>query len=178
MFAKALRAYGITAPLDVQRTATGVVDELIREFADAGASFITIHPEGTPHIDRSLGLIKSLGCKCGVVLNPGTPTSVLEAVMDKVDIILLMSINPGFKGEKFNEATYDKAERVSQLIKASGRRIRLEIDGGCGVKNIEKLAACGIDMFVVGRGVFHADDYGAAVTELKALAEKGAASRK
>jgi len=176
MFVKALRSYGITAPLDVQLTAVDVVDTLIEEFAAVGANYITFHPEGSHHVDRSLGLIKSKGLKCGLVLNPATPTTVLENVMDKVDIILLMSINPGFPGEKFNEGVYAKAEKVRAMIDASGRDIRLEIDGGAGVKNIERLASAGIDMFVVGRGVFHADDYSAAIRELRSLAESGRAS--
>ena len=148
MFVKALRSYGITAPLDVQLTAVDVVDTLIEEFAAVGANYITFHPEGSHHVDRSLGLIKSKGLKCGLVLNPATPTTVLENVMDKVDIILLMSINPGFPGEKFNEGlkparseteeraraspnagVYAKAEKVRAMIDASGRDIRLEIDG-------------------------------------------------
>ena len=179
MMVKALRAYGIEAPIDVQLTATAdIVDVQIEEFAAAGANYITFHAEGSRNIDRSLGLISSLGLKCGVVLNPSTPTSYLENIMAKVDIILLMSNNPGFKNQKFQEGVYEKAKKVRAMIDASGRDIRLEVDGGAGLKNIEKLASCGIDMFVVGRGVFHADDYGAAVTELKALAEKGAASRK
>ena len=175
MFVKALRSYGIKAPLDVQLTAVDIVDTLIEEFAAVGANYITFHAEGSHHNDRSLSLIKSKGLKCGLVLNPSTPTSVLENVMDKVDIILLMSINPGFKGEKFNEAVYLKAQKVSSMIKESGRKIRLEIDGGANVKNIQKLAECGVDMFVVGRGVFHAENYADAITELRCLAEKGAA---
>lgn len=176
MFVKALRAYGITAPLDVQLTATDVVDTLVEEFAAVGANYITFHPEGSYHVDRTLGLIKSKGLKCGLVLNPATPTTVLENVMDKVDIILLMSINPGFPGEKFNEGVYEKAKKCRALIAESGRDIRLQIDGGAGLKNIKQLAEAGIDMFVVGRGVFHADDYASAITELRSLAEEGRAA--
>lgn len=176
MMVKALRAYGVEAPIDVQLTCSkDIVDVQIEEFAAAGASYITFHAEGSKNIDRSLGLISSLGCKCGVVLNPSTPTSYLENIMHKVDIILLMSNNPGFKNQKFQESVYDKARKVRTMIDASGRNIRLEVDGGCGMKNIEQLASCGIDMFVVGRAVFHADDYSEAVSELRALAEKGKA---
>lgn len=173
MFVKALRSYGITAPLDVQLTCLDIVDTQIQEFAAAGANYVTFHAEGSRNVDRSLGLIKDLGLKCGLVLNPSTPTSVLENVMGKVDIILLMSNNPGFKNQKFNDIVYEKAVKVSAMIKESGRKIRLEVDGGCGAKNIEALAQCGVDMFVVGRGVFHAEDYKEAITELRRLAEQG-----
>ena len=177
MMVKALRAYGVEAPIDVQLTCgKEIVDVQIEEFAAAGASYITFHAEGTRNIDRSLGLVASLGCKCGVVLNPSTPTSYLENIMHKVDIILLMSNNPGFKGQTFQDSVYEKARRVRKMIDESGRPIRLEVDGGAGPKNMEQLAACGIDMFVVGRAVFHADDYSAAVAELRALAEKGRAN--
>ena len=177
MMVKALRAYGVEAPIDVQLTCgKEIVDVQIEEFAAAGASYITFHAEGTRNIDRSLGLVASLGCKCGVVLNPSTPTSYLENIMHKVDIILLMSNNPGFKGQTFQDSVYEKARRVRKMIDESGRPIRLEVDGGAGPKNMEQLAACGIDMFVVGRAVFHADDYGKAVAELRALAEKGRAN--
>ena len=177
MFVKALRAHGITAPLDVQLTACDVVDTLVEEFAAAGANYITFHPEGTYHVDRTLSLIKKLGLKAGVVLNPGTPVSILEPILGKVDIVLLMSINPGFPAEAFNENVYGKAKVVSKMIADSGRRIRLQVDGGAGLKNIQQLAECGIDTFVVGRGVFHADDYAAAIAELRGLAEAGAAQR-
>ena len=177
MMVKALRAYGVEAPIDVQLTCgKEIVDVQIEEFAAAGASYITFHAEDTRNIDRSLGLVASLGCKCGVVLNPSTPTSYLENIMHKVDIILLMSNNPGFKGQTFQDSVYEKARRVRKMIDESGRPIRLEVDGGAGPKNMEQLAACGIDMFVVGRAVFHADDYGAAVASLRALAEKGRAN--
>mmetsp|Transcript_9984 Transcript_9984/g.18168 ORF Transcript_9984/g.18168 Transcript_9984/m.18168 type:complete len:335 (-) Transcript_9984:168-1172(-) len=176
MFIKSLRKYGITAPFDVQLTATDIVDHLISEFADAGANYITFHPEGSLHVDRSLSLIKEKGLKCGLVLDPSTPVSVLEYVMDKVDIILLMSINPGFPNQKFQESIFEKAKTVSAMIKDSGRKIRLEIDGGVGVGTIKKLSECGVDMFVVGRGVFHADDYGEAIKNLRSLAEEGIAA--
>ena len=177
MMVKALRAYGVEAPIDVQLTCgKEIVDVQIEEFAAAGASYITFHAEGTRNIDRSLGLVASLGCKCGVVLNPSTPTSYLENIMHKVDIILLMSNNPGFKGQTFQDSVYEKARKVRRMIDESGRPIRLEVDGGAGLKNIEQLAACGIDMFVVGRAVFHADDYKTAVETLRALAEKGRAN--
>lgn len=173
MFVKALRADGITAPLDVQLTACDVVDTLVEDFAAAGANIITFHPEGSYHVDRTLNLIKSLGCKCGVALNPGTPVSLLEPILGKVDLILLMSINPGFPGESFNDNVYDKARAVRAMIDASDRKIRLQVDGGAGLKNIKQLAEAGIDAFVVGRGVFHADDYTAAISDLRSLAEAG-----
>eukprot|EP00468_Gymnochlora_sp_CCMP2014_P000796 CAMPEP_0167742818 /NCGR_PEP_ID=MMETSP0110_2-20121227/1654_1 /TAXON_ID=629695 /ORGANISM="Gymnochlora sp., Strain CCMP2014" /LENGTH=265 /DNA_ID=CAMNT_0007627085 /DNA_START=449 /DNA_END=1246 /DNA_ORIENTATION=+ len=171
MFVKGLRKYGITAPIDVHLMADGIVDHLVKEFADAGANYITFHPEGTKHIDRSLSMIKDHGLKCGIVINPGTPLSYLDSVMDKVDMILLMSVNPGFKNQKFQDITYKKAREIKKMINATGRKIRLEVDGRVGEKNIEKLTEAGIDMFVVGGSIFNADDYGVAISNLRKLAE-------
>jgi len=172
MFIKSLRKYGITAPIDVHIMADGIVDHLIEEFADAGANYITFHPEGVKHTARSLDLIKSRGLKCGLVINPGTPLFYLDHVMDKVDLILLMSVNPGFKKQGFQEVTYSKAREIKRMIDKSGRKIRLEVDGRVGSKNIEALAQAGIDMFVVGGSIFNSDDYGRTISELRGLAEK------
>ncbi len=132
------------------------VDRIIPDFAKAGASYITFHPEASEHVDRTLGLIKDSGCKAGLVFNPATPIDVLEYTLDKVDMILLMSVNPGFGGQKFIPYVLDKARHVSQIIKASGRDIRLEIDGGVGPANIREIAEAGVDTFVAGSAVFGA----------------------
>ncbi|GAB5362813.1 hypothetical protein AAMO2058_000831000 [Amorphochlora amoebiformis] len=171
MFVKSMRKYGITAPFDVHLVADDIVDHLVKEFADAGANYITFHPEGCKHLDRTLSMIKDMGLKCGLVINPGTPLSILESVMDQVDIILLMSVNPGFKGQPFKDITYSKAKAVKEMIRQSGRKIRLEVDGRVGTKNIEKLADMGCDMFVVGGAIFNSDDYGQTISQLRYLAE-------
>jgi ribulose-phosphate 3-epimerase len=132
------------------------VDRIIPDFAKAGASYITFHPEASEHVDRTLGLIKDSGCKCGLVFNPASPIDVLEYTLDKIDMILLMSVNPGFGGQKFIPYVLDKARKVSQLIQASGRDIRLEIDGGVGPANIREIAEAGVDTFVAGSAVFGA----------------------
>lgn len=152
---ESLRKYGITAPIDVHLMVKPV-DRIIPDFAKAGASYITFHPEASEHIDRSLQLIKDNGSKCGLVFNPATPLSYLDYVMDKVDMILLMSVNPGFGGQKFIPYVLDKAREVSKRIKASGRDIRLEIDGGVGPANIREIAEAGVDTFVAGSAVFGA----------------------
>lgn len=151
----ALRKHGVTAPIDVHLMVKPV-DRIIPDFAKAGASYITFHPEASEHIDRTLGLIKDSGCKAGLVFNPATPLDVLEYTLEKVDMILLMSVNPGFGGQKFIPYVIDKARRVSQMIKASGRDIRLEIDGGVGPANIREIAEAGVDTFVAGSAVFGA----------------------
>jgi ribulose-phosphate 3-epimerase len=151
----ALRKHGVTAPIDVHLMVRPV-DRIIPDFAKAGASYITFHPEASEHIDRTLGLIKDSGCKAGLVFNPATPLDVLEYTLEKVDMILLMSVNPGFGGQKFIPYVIDKARRVSQMIKASGRDIRLEIDGGVGPANIREIAEAGVDTFVAGSAVFGA----------------------
>lgn len=167
MVCKALVDYGIKAPIDVHLMVTPV-DGLIAQFAEAGASYITFHPEASHHIDRSLSLIRSLGCKSGLVLNPATPISHLEYVMDKLDIILLMSVNPGFGGQKFIPSTLDKLSQVRELIDSSGRDIRLEVDGGVGVDNIAAIASAGADMFVAGSAIFGSEDYRATITKMRA----------
>lgn len=166
MVCKALVNYGITAPIDVHLMVTPV-DSLINDFADAGASYITFHPEATLHVDRSLQLVRSRGCKSGLVLNPATPIDCLEYVMDKLDIILLMSVNPGFGGQTFIPSTLEKLRRVRQLIDASGFDIRLEVDGGVSVDNIAEIAAAGADMFVAGSAIFGSGDYAATIARMR-----------
>ncbi|WP_017925140.1 ribulose-phosphate 3-epimerase [Thioalkalivibrio sp. HL-Eb18] len=151
----ALRKHGVTAPIDVHLMVKPV-DRIIPDFAQAGASYITFHPEASDHIDRTLQLIHSEGCKAGLVFNPATPLSYLEYVMDKVDMILLMSVNPGFGGQKFIPATLDKLRAARKMIEESGRDIRLEIDGGVKADNIREIKAAGADTFVAGSAIFGA----------------------
>ncbi|WP_260259996.1 ribulose-phosphate 3-epimerase [Vibrio intestinalis] len=164
---KALRDYGITAPIDVHLMVKPV-DRIIPDFANAGASMITFHIEASEHVDRTLQLIKEHGCKAGVVLNPATPLSHLEYIMDKVDMILLMSVNPGFGGQSFILNTLDKLRAVRKLIDESGRDIRLEIDGGVKVDNIREIAEAGADMFVAGSAIFSQPDYKQVIDEMRA----------
>jgi ribulose-phosphate 3-epimerase len=167
MICKALRSYGITAPIDVHLMVRPV-DRLIGDFLEAGASIITFHPEASDHVDRSLQLIKDGGAKCGLVLNPATPLHCLDYVMDKVDQILLMSVNPGFGGQKFIPSTLDKLRQVRTLIDASGREIRLEVDGGVTPANIREIAEAGADMFVAGSAIFGKPDYKAVIDQMRA----------
>jgi len=171
MVCKALVDYGVKAPIDVHLMVSPV-DSLINDFAKAGASYITFHPEASNHIDRSLELIKSHGCQAGLVLNPATPLSYLEHVMDKLDIILLMSVNPGFGGQKFIPSTLPKLAQVRGLIDSSGRNIRLEVDGGVSVDNIAEIAKAGADMFVAGSAIFGSEDYQATITRMRAELER------
>ena len=164
---KALRDYGITAPIDVHLMVKPV-DNIVPEFAKAGASMITFHVEASEHIDRTLQLIKEHGCKAGVVLNPATPLSCLDYIMDKVDMILLMSVNPGFGGQSFIPHTLDKLRAVRKLIDESGCDIRLEIDGGVKVGNIREIAEAGADMFVAGSAIFNQPDYKEVIDEMRA----------
>lgn len=152
---EALIKHGITAPIDVHLMVKPV-DRIIPDFANAGASYITFHPEASEHVDRSLQLIRDNGCKSGLVFNPATPLDVLKYVMDKVDMILLMSVNPGFGGQSFIPSTLDKLREVRKLIDDSGREIRLEVDGGVKVDNIADIAAAGADTFVAGSAIFGA----------------------
>ncbi|WP_348672267.1 ribulose-phosphate 3-epimerase [uncultured Abyssibacter sp.] len=163
---QALRDYGITAPIDVHLMCTPV-DALIGEFAKAGATWISFHPEASLHVDRSLQLIRSHGCKAGLVLNPGTPTQVLDYVMDRLDFVLIMSVNPGFGGQSFIDSALDKLRDVRARIDASGRDIRLEIDGGVKVNNIRQIAEAGADTFVAGSAIFGADDYAATIAAMR-----------
>ncbi len=167
MVCQALRDYGIEAPIDVHLMVKPV-DRIIPDFAKAGASLITFHPEASDHVDRSLGLIKEMGCQAGLVLNPATSLSCLEYVMDKLDVILLMSVNPGFGGQSFIPGTLDKLRQVRRMIDESGRDIRLEIDGGVKVDNIREIAEAGADMFVAGSAIFSQPDYKAVIDKMRA----------
>ncbi|MGD8111435.1 ribulose-phosphate 3-epimerase [Vibrio sp. TRT 21S02] len=164
---QALRDYGITAPIDVHLMVKPV-DRIVPDFAKAGASMITFHIEASEHVDRTLQLIKEHGCKAGVVLNPATPLSHLEYIMDKVDLILLMSVNPGFGGQSFIPKTLDKLRAVRKMIDESGRDIRLEIDGGVKVDNIKEIAEAGADMFVAGSAIFNQPDYKEVIDQMRA----------
>ena len=166
MICEALRNHKITAPIDVHLMVSPV-DQLINDFAKAGASYISFHPEATGHVDRSLQLIRELGCKSGLVFNPATPIDCLEYLMDKVDVILLMSVNPGFGGQKFIPSTLKKLQQVRQLIDDSDYSIRLEVDGGVGVSNIREIADAGADMFVAGSAIFNSDDYAKTIAEMR-----------
>jgi ribulose-phosphate 3-epimerase len=171
MVCKALRNFGITAPIDVHLMVEPV-DSLVPQFAEAGASIITFHPEASRHIDRTLQLIKSHGCQAGLVFNPATPLSYLDYVLDKIDVVLLMSVNPGFGGQKFIPATLDKLAAARRMIEQSGLPIRLEIDGGVNADNIAEIAMAGADMFVAGSAIFNAPDYKKVIDKMRAaLAE-------
>ncbi len=163
---KALRKYGITAPIDVHLMVEPV-DALAQQFAKAGATLVSFHPEATRHVDRSLQAIRDAGCQTGLVFNPATPLSVLRYVIDKVDLVLLMSVNPGFGGQSFIPATLDKLHEARALIDASGRAIRLEIDGGVKVDNIAEIAAAGADTFVAGSAIFGKPDYAATINAMR-----------
>lgn len=163
---EALRKHGVTAPIDVHLMVSPV-DRLITDFAKAGASFITFHPEASDHIDRSLQLVRDSGCKSGLVFNPATPLHYLDYVMDKVDMILLMSVNPGFGGQAFIESSLEKLSAARKMIDASGLPIRLEIDGGVKVNNIKKIKTAGADTFVAGSAIFNSDDYQATIQAMR-----------
>lgn len=171
MLCDALRNYGIEAPIDVHLMVEPV-DRIIPDFAKAGASYITFHPEASRHPDRSLGLIREQGCKAGLVFNPATPLDWLDYVIDKVDMVLLMSVNPGFGGQKFIPAALDKLRQARRIIDDSGLDIRLEIDGGVKVDNIGEIAAAGADTFVAGSAIFGSEDYAATITAMKSEIEK------
>jgi ribulose-phosphate 3-epimerase len=166
LICEALRKHGIEAPIDVHLMVEPV-DRIIPDFAAAGASYITFHPEASRHIDRSLALIREAGCKAGLVFNPATPMSCLQHVIDKVDMVLIMSVNPGFGGQTFIPAALDKLREARSIIDASGRDIRLEIDGGVKVDNIGEIAAAGADTFVAGSAIFGSDDYAATIAAMK-----------
>lgn len=158
MVCKALRNYGVTAPIDVHLMVKPV-DRIIGDFIEAGASYITFHPEASEHIDRSLELIREGGCQCGLVFNPSTSLQYLDYVMDKIDMVLVMSVNPGFGGQQFIKGTLAKLQSARDLIDKSGANIRLEIDGGVKIDNIAEIAAAGADTFVAGSAIFNTDDY-------------------
>jgi len=166
MVCKALRHYGISAPIDVHLMVEPV-DQLIGDFAEAGASWITFHPEASKHVDRSLQLIRDAGCKGGLVLNPASSLEQVKYVLDKVDVLLLMSVNPGFGGQKFIPVTLDKLREARAMIDASGRDIRLEVDGGVTVDNIRAVADAGADTFVAGSAIYGAGDYTAAIAAMR-----------
>jgi ribulose-phosphate 3-epimerase len=167
MVCKALRNHGVSAPIDVHLMVSPV-DRLIGDFIEAGASLITFHPEGSEHIDRSLQLIKDGGCKAGLVFNPATPLHHLDYVMDKIDMILIMSVNPGFGGQSFLPSALDKLRQARQRITDSGRDIRLEIDGGVKIDNIREIAEAGADSFVAGSAIFNTDDYQKTIDAMRA----------
>lgn len=166
MVCQALRNYGITAPIDVHLMVEPV-DTLVPQFAAAGASIMTFHPEASRHIDRTLQLIRQQGCQAGLVFNPATPLSYLDYVLDKVDVVLLMSVNPGFGGQKFIPATLNKIAAARKIIDQSGFAIRLEVDGGVTADNIADIAHAGADMFVAGSAIFNADDYQQAIAQMR-----------
>lgn len=164
---KALRDFGITAPIDVHLMVKPV-DRIIPDFAAAGASVISFHPEASEHVDRTLGLIREHGCRAGLVLNPATPLDVLEWVIEKIDLVLIMSVNPGFGGQKFIPAALDKLRHARRIIDDSGRDIRLEIDGGVKPDNSREVIAAGADTLVAGSAIFGADDYAEVISRMRA----------
>ena len=166
MVCKALRDHGVTAPIDVHLMVQPV-DDLIRMFADAGATYITFHPEASQHVDRSLQLVRDLGCKAGLVLNPATSLDAVEWVLDRMDMLLLMSVNPGFGGQTFIPSTLDKLQQARQIVDCSGLDIRLEVDGGVGVGNIKEIAAAGADTFVAGSAIFSQPDYAEVIKKMR-----------
>lgn len=163
---EALKKYGIKTPIDVHLMAFNV-DDLIRQFAEAGADYITFHPEASIHLDRSLQLIKSLGMKAGLVFNPATPLHYLDDVLDRLDMILMMGVNPGFGGQSFIPRTLDRIKRVRQIIDNSGLNIRLEVDGGVKIANIAEIAEAGADTFVAGSAIFGQPDYQAIIQKMR-----------
>ena len=167
MICSALRDYGIEAPIDVHLMVEPV-DELVALFANAGATLISFHPEASNHVDRTIQLIREHGCKPGLVLNPSTPLGQLQWTLEKLDMVLLMSVNPGFGGQSFIPHVLDKIRKVREMIDASGREIRLEIDGGITVDNIAEVAAAGVDTFVSGSAIFGSGDYQGTISRMKA----------
>jgi len=168
---EALRKAGIEAPIDVHLMVKPV-DRIVPDFAKAGASWITFHPEASEHVDRTVGLIREQGCRPGIVLNPATPVDWLDYVLDKIDMVLLMSVNPGFGGQSFIPSVLPKITRVREMIDRSGRDIRLEVDGGVKVDNIEAVAAAGADTFVAGSAIFGAKDYAATIAAMREAIRK------
>jgi ribulose-phosphate 3-epimerase len=166
MICKALRDYGIEAPIDVHLMVEPV-DQLVEQFAAAGASLISFHPEASRHVDRTIQLIRQLGCKPGLVLNPSTPLGQLHWTLEQLDMVLLMSVNPGFGGQSFIPHVLDKIRKVREMIDASGKEIRLEIDGGVKVDNIAEISAAGADTFVAGSAIFGSADYRDTISRMK-----------
>ncbi len=167
MICDALRDFGIEAPIDVHLM-VDPVDRIIPDFAKAGANYISFHPEASRHVHRTIGLIRENGCKAGLVFNPATPLTWLEHVIHELDLVLLMSVNPGFGGQKFIDSTLAKLRQARQMIDDSGLNIRLEVDGGVKTDNIGEIAAAGADMFVAGSAIFGSDNYAATIAEMKA----------
>tara|TARA_B100000287_G_scaffold68722_1_gene60321 strand:+ start:1521 stop:2198 length:678 start_codon:yes stop_codon:yes gene_type:complete len=163
---ESLRKYGIKAPIDVHLM-TEPVDSLIKDFATAGATYITFHPEASTHIHRSLDLIRNLGCKSGLVFSPGTPLNCLEHLIEEIDMILIMSVNPGFGGQSFIKSSLDKISASREIISESGRDIRLEVDGGVKIDNIAEIASAGADTFVAGSAIFGSENYQKTISSMK-----------
>ena len=163
---EALRSHGVTAPIDVHLMVKPV-DRIIPDFASAGASYITFHPEASDHVDRTIGLIKESGCKAGLVFNPATPLHYLEHTIEQIDMVLLMSVNPGFGGQSFIPHTLEKLKTVRKLIDAHGLATRLEIDGGVKIDNIKEIASAGADTFVAGSAIFNTENYKATIDEMR-----------
>ena len=166
MVCEALRKHGVTAPIDVHLMVKPV-DRIVPDFAKAGATYISFHPEASKHVDRTIELIRENGCKPGLVLNPATPLDYLEYTLPKLDLLLLMSVNPGFGGQKFIPSVLDKVRAARKLIDATGKSIRLEVDGGVKVDNIAEIARAGADMFVAGSAIFGAKDYKATISSMR-----------
>lgn len=164
---EALRKHGVIAPIDVHLMVKPV-DRIIPDFAKAGATLISFHPEASEHVDRTIGLIKEQGCQAGLVLNPATPLHVLDHVLDKLDLVLIMSVNPGFGGQSFIPHSLDKIRLVRERIRETGKLIRLEVDGGVKVENIAAIAQAGADAFVAGSAIFGANDYAQVITQMRA----------
>jgi ribulose-phosphate 3-epimerase len=166
LICEALRNYGIEAPIDVHLM-VDPVDRIIPDFAKAGASYITFHPEASTHVHRSIGLVQDSGCKAGLVFNPATPLTWLEHMIDDIDMVLIMSVNPGFGGQSFIQSSLEKLRQARKIIGDSGREIRLEVDGGVKVDNIGEIAAAGADVFVAGSAIFGSADYAATIAAMK-----------
>jgi len=166
LLCEALRNYGIEAPIDVHLM-VDPVDRIIPDFAKAGASYITFHPEASTHVHRSIGLVQESGCKAGLVFNPATPLTWLEHMIEDIDMVLIMSVNPGFGGQSFIPSSLDKLRQARKIIDESGREIRLEVDGGVKIDNIGEIAAAGADMFVAGSAIFGSADYTATIAAMK-----------
>ena len=166
MVCKSLSEHGVKKPIDVHLMTTPV-DELIIQFADAGASMISFHPEATKHVDRSVELIKDKGCKAGVALNPASPLSLLDHILDKIDFILIMSVNPGYGGQKFINNSLEKIRKCKEMINKSGRNIGIEVDGGIGLQNIKSIKEAGANMFVSGSAIFQSNSYEDVIKKMK-----------
>ena len=166
MVCKSLSEHGVKKPIDVHLMTTPV-DELIIQFADAGASMISFHPEATKHVDRSVELIKGKGCKAGVALNPASPLSLLDHILDKIDFILIMSVNPGYGGQKFINNSLEKIRKCKEMVNKSGRDIGIEVDGGIGLQNIKSIKEAGANMFVSGSAIFQSDSYEDVIKKMK-----------